>query len=176
MHPRSGSFAEIGAGQEVSHWFSTCGGGRLRWSPTWHTTRKSATISTLALDRATSSSDWRAMLDKEWSQLLAQLSATRGSHTRYAPLLIPSPRFAGTNGKKTATGSVSGFVTRQAACKRRLQHINMRDPLQCPATGSRRHLGVNQLHAAFNQVQTKETFLAGFGGRRRQGTDQDRLT
>ena len=48
-----GSFAEIGAGQEVSHWFFVVGGASATVAKTIPpTTRKSATIS-MAPDRAT---------------------------------------------------------------------------------------------------------------------------
>src|ERR1700756_2206974 len=79
-----GSFAEIGAGQEVARWFLRVGGAS-------GTVAKSISAYDKEISdhlygggtRYVSRDRLQAMLDKEWEELLDQLQSTRGAQTRF---------------------------------------------------------------------------------------------
>jgi hypothetical protein len=158
-----GSFAEIGAGQEVSHWFFVVGGASATVAKTVSAYDKEVSDDLYGSgSRYVSRQRLEAMLDKEWAQLLTQLSGTRGSHTRFFSFVdtVSALNFAGTNDPHGWVGlrfqSGSGGPANDV-----LLHINMRDPsnvLQQEAIGI---LGVNLIYAAFYELQTEESFLAG---------------
>jgi hypothetical protein len=157
-----GSFAEIGAGQEVAHWFFLVGGASATVAKTISAYDKEVSDDLYGSgSRYVSRQRLEAMLDKEWAQLLAQLSQTRGPHTRFFSFVdtVSARNFTGTNDphgwvglrfQLQPTGPPNDVVL----------HINMRDPanvLQQEAIGI---LGVNLIYAAFYELQTKESFLA----------------
>jgi hypothetical protein len=158
-----GSFAEIGAGQEVSHWFFVVGGASATVAKTISAYDKEVSDDLYgAGSRYVSRQRLEAMLDKEWAQLLAQLSTARGAHTRFFSFVdtVSARNFAGTN---DAHGWVGLRFQLQPGGPANdvLLHINMRDPsnvLQQEAIGI---LGVNLIYSAFNELQTEESFLAG---------------
>ena len=158
-----GSFAEIGAGQEVSHWFFVVGGASATVAKTISAYDKEVSDDLYGSgSRYVSRQRLEAMLDKEWAQLLAQLSNTRGSHTRFFSFVdtVSARNFAGTNDPHGWVGL--RFQLQPAGPPNDvLLHINMRDPsnvLQQEAIGI---LGVNLIYAAFYELQTEESFLAG---------------
>ncbi len=158
-----GSFAEIGAGQEVSHWFFVVGGASATVAKTVSAYDKEVSDDLYGSgSRYVSRQRLEAMLDKEWAQLLAQLSDTRGSHTRFFSFVdtVSARNFAGTNDPHGWVGL--RFQLRPAGPPNDvLLHINMRDPsnvLEQEAIGI---LGVNLIYAAFYELQTEESFLAG---------------
>ena len=74
-----GSFAEIGAGQEVSHWFFLVGGASATVAKTVSAYDKEVSDDLYGSgSRYVSRQRLEAMLDKEWAELLAQLGKTRG--------------------------------------------------------------------------------------------------
>jgi len=157
-----GSFAEIGAGQEVSHWFFVVGGASATVAKTVSAYDKEVSDDLYgAGSRYVSRQRLEAMLDKEWAQLLAQLSDTRGAHTRFFSFVdtVSARNFAGTNDPHGWVGL--RFQLRPGGpANDILLHINMRDPsnvLEQEAIGI---LGVNLIHAAFYELQTEESFLA----------------
>jgi hypothetical protein len=158
-----GSFAEIGAGQEVSHWFFVVGGASNTVAKTVSAYDKEVSDDLYGSgSRYVSRQRLAAMLDKEWAQLLAQLSDSRGSHTRFFSFVntVSARNFAGTN---DAHGWVGLRFQLQPGGPANdvLLHINMRDPsnvLQQEAIGI---LGVNLIYAAYYELQTEESFLAG---------------
>jgi hypothetical protein len=160
-----GSFAEIGAGQEVSHWFFVVGGASATVAKTVSAYDKEVSDDLYGSgSRYVSRQRLEAMLDKEWSELLAQLNNTRGPHTRFFSFVdtVSARNFAGTN---DAHGWVALRFQMQPGGPANdvLLHINMRDPsnvLQQEAIGI---LGVNLIYAAFYQLQVEESFLAGLG-------------
>jgi hypothetical protein len=158
-----GSFAEIGAGQEVSHWFFVVGGASATVAKTISAYDKEVSDDLYGSgSRYVSRQRLEAMLDKEWARLLAQLSDTRGPHTRFFSFVdtVSARNFAGTNDPQGWVGL--RFQLRPAGPPNDvLLHINMRDPsnvLQQEAIGI---LGVNLIHTAFYESQTEELFLAG---------------
>jgi hypothetical protein len=158
-----GSFAEIGAGQEVARWFLLVGGASGTVAKTISAYDKEVSDDLYGSgSRYVSKQRLEAMLDNEWTQLLTQLSKTRGSHTRFFCFVdtVSARNFAGTN---DAHGWIGLRFQLQpgGAPNDILLHINMRDPsnvLQQQAIGI---LGVNLIHAAFYEAETKESFLEG---------------
>ena len=158
-----GSFAEIGAGQEVSHWFFVVGGASATVAKTVSAYDKEVSDDLYGSGtRYVSRQRLEAMLEKEWAQLLEQLSDTRGSHTRFFSFVdtVSARNYAGTN---DAHGWVGLRFQMQPGgpANDLLLHINMRDSsnvLQQEAVGI---LGVNLIYTAFYELQTQETFLAG---------------
>jgi hypothetical protein len=156
-----GSFAEIGAGQEVARWFLVVGGasGTVAKSISAYDKEVSDDLYGVGA-RYVSKERLQAMLDNEWTQVVNQLNKSRGSETRFFSFVdtISARNYAGTN-------EPHGWV----ALRFQLQpggqpndivlHINMLDPsnlLQQEAIGI---LGVNLIYAVFYQLQTKESFF-----------------
>src|SRR5215469_12294000 len=156
-----GSFAEIGAGQEVVRWFLVVGGasGTVAKSISAYDKEVSDDLYGFGA-RYVSRERLEAMLDSEWTQLLKQLNKNRGSNTRFFSFVdtISARNYAGTN---EPHGWVGLRFQLQPGGKPNeiVLHINMRDAssvLEQEAIGI---LGVNLIHAVFYQLQTKETFL-----------------
>src|SRR5271154_1924573 len=79
-----GSFAEIGAGQEVARWFLMVGGASGTVAKTISAYDKEVSDDLYGSgSRYVSKQRLEAMLDSEWTQLLTQLGKTRGSNTRF---------------------------------------------------------------------------------------------
>jgi hypothetical protein len=158
-----GSFAEIGAGQEVSHWFFVVGGASATIAKTVSAYDKEVSDDLYGSgSRYVSRQRLEAMLDKEWAQLQAQLGKTRGLHTRFFSFVdtVSTRNFAGTNDPHGWVG-LRFQLQPGGPPNDILLHINMRDPanvLQQEAIG---FLGVNLIYAAFYELQTKESFLEG---------------
>ncbi len=156
-----GSFAEIGAGQEVARWFLLVGGASGTVAKTISAYDKEVSDDLYGSgSRYVSMERLEAMLDNEWTQILTQLSKSRGSQTRFFCFVdtVFARNFAGTNDShgwiglrfQLHPGGPSSDI---------LLHVNMRDPsnfLQQQAIGI---LGVNLIYAAFYEGQTKESFL-----------------
>jgi len=158
-----GSFAEIGAGQEVARWFLLVGGASGTVAKTISAYDKEVSDDLYGSgSRYVSKQRLEAMLDNEWNQLLTQLDKTRGAQTRFFCFVdtVSARNFAGTNDSHGWIGlrfqSQPGDAPNDI-----LLHINMRDPsnvLQQQAIGI---LGVNLIYAAFYEAQIKESFLEG---------------
>jgi hypothetical protein len=157
-----GSFAEIGAGQEVSHWFFVVGGASATVAKTVSAYDKEVSDDLYGSgSRYVSRERLEAMLDKEWAQLLAELNKTRGPQTRFFSFVdtVSARNFAGTNDPHGWIG-LRFQLQPGGPPNDVVLHINMRDPsnvLQQEAIGI---LGVNLIYAAFHEVQTEESFLA----------------
>src|SRR5271166_2719807 len=79
-----GSFAEIGAGQEVARWFLRVGGASGTVAKTISAYDKEVSDDLYGSGtRYVSQPRLLAMLNKEWAQLLLQLRASRGATTRF---------------------------------------------------------------------------------------------
>jgi hypothetical protein len=158
-----GSFAEIGAGQEVARWFLLVGAASGTVAKTISAYDKEVSDDLYGSgSRYVSKHRLEAMLDNEWTQLLTQLSKTRGPQTRFFCFVdtVSARNFAGTNDAHGWIGLRFQFEP-GGAPNDVLLHIDMRDPsnvLQQQAIGI---LGVNLIYAAFYEVQTKESFLEG---------------
>jgi hypothetical protein len=158
-----GSFAEIGAGQEVARWFLIVGGASGTVAKTISAYDKEVSDDLYGSgSRYVSKQRLEAMLDNEWAQLLTQLGETRGPRTRFFSFVdtVSARNFAGTNDPHGWIGL--RFQSRPGGPPNDvLMHINMRDPaniLQQEAIGI---LGVNLIYSAFYELETKESFLEG---------------
>src|SRR3974390_373529 len=79
-----GSFAEIGAGQEVARWFLRVGGASGTVAKTISAYDKEVSDDLYgAGSRYVSEPRLAAMLKSEWEQLLGQFNASRGATTRF---------------------------------------------------------------------------------------------
>ena len=155
-----GSFAEIGAGQEVARWFLVVGGasGTVAKSISAYDKEVSDDLYGGGA-RYVSRQRLEAMLESEWGQLLKQLGNSRGSSTRFFSFVdtISARNYAGTN---VAHGWVGLRFQLQPGgeASQVVLHINMLDPsnpLEQEAIGI---LGVNLIFAAFYQLQAMECF------------------
>jgi hypothetical protein len=158
-----GSFAEIGAGQEVARWFLFVGGASGTVAKTISAYDKEVSDDLYGSgSRYVSKQRLEAMLDSEWTQLLTQLSKSRGSQTRFFCFVdtVSARNYAGTNDSHGWVG-LRFQLQPGGPPNDILLHVNMRDAsnvLQQQAIGI---LGVNLIYAAFFEAQTKESFLEG---------------
>ena len=158
-----GSFAEIGAGQEVARWFLLVGGASGTVAKTISAYDKEVSDDLYGSgSRYVSKQRLEAMLDNEWIQLLTQLSKSRGSQTRFFCFVdtVSARNFAGTNDSHGWIG-LRFQLQPGGPPNDVLLHVNMRDPsnvLQQQAIGI---LGVNLIYTVFYDGQTKDSFLEG---------------
>lgn len=148
-----GSFAEIGAGQEVARWFLRVGGASGTVAKTVSAYDKEVSDDLYGSGtRYVSKPRLQAMLDREWKSLVQQVGEARGSKTRLFAFAdtIAARNFAGTNDCHGWIGV--RFQDRpQAAPSEILLHVNLRDKanvLQQEAVGI---VGVNLLHALLSE-------------------------
>src|SRR6202046_2683563 len=79
-----GSFAEIGAGQEVARWFLVVGGASGTVAKTISAYDKEVSDDLYGSgSRYVSKERLQAMLDSEWTQIINQLNKSRGAETRF---------------------------------------------------------------------------------------------
>jgi hypothetical protein len=157
-----GSFAEIGAGQEVARWFLRVGGASGTVAKTISAYDKEVSDQLYGTGtRYVSRPRLQAMLESEWKQLLAQLQATRGADTKFFAFVdtISARNYSGTN---DCHGWVGLRFLRQPgdAPNDIILHINLMDPsnvLQQEAVGI---LGVNLIYAAYHVPASAEEVLA----------------
>jgi hypothetical protein len=156
-----GSFAEIGAGQEVARWFLVVGGasGTVAKSISAYDKEVSDDLYGSGA-RYVSKERLEAMLESEWTQLINQLNKSRGSNTRFFSFVdtISARNYAGTN---ESHGWIGARFQSQPGGQANdiVLHINMRDLsnlLQQEAIGI---LGVNLIHSVFFQLHEQESFL-----------------
>ncbi|HTV15325.1 MAG TPA: hypothetical protein VME68_11455 [Acidobacteriaceae bacterium] len=156
-----GSFAEIGAGQEVARWFLVVGGasGTVAKSISAYDKEVSDDLYGAGA-RYVSRQRLDAMLDSEWTQLNKQLGRSRGSSTRFFSFVdtISARNYAGTNEPHGWIG-LRFQLEPDGPANEIILHINMLDPsgsLEQEAIGT---LGVNLIYAVFFQLQPKDCFL-----------------
>ncbi len=156
-----GSFAEIGAGQEVVRWFLVVGGasGTVAKSISAYDKEVSDDLYGSGA-RYVSGERLRAMLDSEWAQLTKQLCKSRGPNTRFFSFVdtVSARNYTGTNEPHGWVGL--RFQLNPGGLPNDIVlHINLRDasnPLEQEAIGI---LGVNVVDAAFYQLETKESLF-----------------
>src|SRR5579872_7140746 len=156
-----GSFAEIGAGQEVARWFLVVGGASGTVAKSISAYDKEVSDDLYGRGpRYVSRQRLDAMLGREWNQLLNQLAKSRGSQTRFFSFVdtVSARNYAGTN---EPHGWLGLRFQQQPGGEANdiLLHINLRDPTNLLQQGAIGILGVNLIYAAFYQLQTPELFL-----------------
>jgi hypothetical protein len=158
-----GSFAEIGAGQEVARWFLTVGAASGTVAKTISAYDKEVSDDLYGKGtRYVSQQRLQAMMESEWKQLLAELQESRGATTKFFAFVdtISARNFAGTNEchgwvgvrfQQMPGGPASDVVL----------HINLQDPTNLQQQGAVGILGVNLIYAVFHHTESAEEFLAG---------------
>jgi hypothetical protein len=158
-----GSFAEIGAGQEVARLFLVVGGASGTVAKTISAYDKEVSDDLYGSgSRYVSKQRLEAMVDKEWADLQTQLGKTHGPQTRFFSFAdtVEARNYAGTNDSHGWIG-LRFQLQPGGPANDIVLHINLRDPanaLQQEAIGI---LGVNLIFASFYQLQTMESFLEG---------------
>jgi hypothetical protein len=158
-----GTFAEIGAGQEVARWFLSVGAASGTVAQAISAYDKTVSDDTYgAGTRYVSKERLLAMLDHEYQLLLDRLAEARGAHTRFFVFAdtVATRNYQGTNEQHGWLGfrfqDEPGDQPNQI-----LLHINLGDStaqLQQQAIGT---LGVNLIYASHHQRSSPEAFMAG---------------
>ena len=157
-----GTFAEIGAGQEVARWFLSVGAASGTVAQAISAYDKTVSDDTYgAGTRYVSKERLLAMLDHEYQLLLNRLGKERGAHTRFFVFAntVATRNYQGTNEQHGWLG-MRFQAEIGAPPSQILLHINLGDPtalLQQQAIGT---LGVNLIYAAFHRRASSEAFLA----------------
>jgi len=158
-----GTFAEIGAGQEVARWFLSAGAASGTVAQAISAYDKTVSDDTYgAGTRYVSRERLLAMLDHEYQLLLARLAEERGAHTRFFVFAdtVATRNYQGTNEQHGWLG-VRFQAEPDGQPNQILLHINLGDPtaqLQQQAIGT---LGVNLIYAAYHQRSSSRGLLAG---------------
>lgn len=156
-----GSFAEIGAGQEVARWFFRVGGASGTVAKTISAYDKEVSNQLYGTGtRYVSKARLQAMLETEWAQLVGQLHATRGANTRFFSFVdtVSARNYAGTNDCHGWVGL--RFQTKAGGPAHEIiLHINLRDPTNARQQETVGILGVNLVHAVFYDLGSREGFL-----------------
>jgi hypothetical protein len=156
-----GSFAEIGAGQEVARWFFQVGGAAGTVARTISAYDMAMSDAIYGKSRRYVSRDrLLAMLDREHSLLVGTLGETRGADTRLFAFAdtVAARNHAGTNECHGWMGL--RFQDRPgAAPSDALLHVNMLEPSSLAQQQALGVLGVNLLHAAHHDCAAPAEFL-----------------
>jgi len=157
-----GSFAEIGAGQEVARWFLRVGAASGTVAKTISAYDKEVSDDLYGSGtRYVSKPRLEAMLDNEWGQLLGQLHETRGATAKFFAFVdtISARNFAGTNDCHGWMGL--RFLLRPGGQPSQiLLHVNLRDSTNVRQQEAVGILGVNLIYAVHHALQSPEAFLA----------------
>jgi hypothetical protein len=158
-----GSFAEIGAGQEVARWFLRVGGAAGTVAQTISAYDKTFSDDTYGGGtRYVSRERLLAMLDHEYRLLVERLGPTRGSDTRFFVFAdtVAARNFKGDNEQHGWIGlrfqSAPGEAPNDI-----LLHVNLMDPTAQSQQEALGVLGVNLVYAAFFQRERLDPFLGG---------------
>ncbi|HTZ56893.1 MAG TPA: hypothetical protein VMB49_02300 [Acidobacteriaceae bacterium] len=158
-----GTFAEIGAGQEVARWFLSVGASSgtvaeaiSAYDKTVSDDRYGAGTRYVSKERLVS------MLDYEYQLLLTRLAKERGAQTRFFVFAdtVATRNYLGNNEQHGWLG-FRFQAEPDGPPNQILLHISLRDPtaqLQQQAIGT---LGVNLVYAAHHQRSSSREFLAG---------------
>jgi hypothetical protein len=158
-----GTFAEIGAGQEVARWFLSAGAASGTVAQAISAYDKTVSDDTYgAGTRYVSKERLLAMLEHEYQLLLTRLAKTRGSTTRFFVFAdtVATRNYQGTNEQHGWLG-LRFQAEPDGQSNQILLHINLLDStaqLQQQAIGT---LGVNLVYAARHQLSSPAVFLAG---------------
>lgn len=156
-----GSFAEIGAGQEVARWFLRVGGASGTVAKTISAYDKEVSDHLYGVGtRYVSKQRLHAMLDIEWEQLLSQLHSTRGANTKFFSFVntISARNFEGTNDCHGWVG-LRFLMEPNGPPHDIVLHINLRDPSNAQQQEAVGVFGVNLIYAAYHALASPEQFL-----------------
>lgn len=156
-----GSFAEIGAGQEVARWFLRVGGASGTVAKTVSAYDKEVSDELYgAGSRYVSMQRLEAMLAREWDLLLTQLKKNRGQSTRFFSFAdtVSARNFSGTN---ECHGWMGIRFQDQPGGEANdiLLHLNLRDFSNLSQQEVLGIVGVNLIYAAFYERTSQEDLL-----------------
>lgn len=158
---RYGTFAEIGAGQEVARWFFHVGGAAA-------TVAKTISAYDMAVSdavygpgrRYVSRQRLQSMLDHEWSLLLERLDATRGATTNF---FVFADTVTARSFSRQEEGQGWLGIRFQAEPRARpsdiIIHARMWDQENARQQEALGVLGVNLIHGAFNDHARPEVLI-----------------
>jgi hypothetical protein len=156
-----GSFAEIGAGQEVARWFLRVGAASGTVAKTISAYDKDVSDDLYgAGTRYVSQARVQSMLEHEWAHLLSQLNANRGATTRFFCFVdtVSARNFTGDNECHGWIGL--RFQTQPLGPPNDIiLHINLRDRSNLAQQAAVGIVGVNLIHAAFHCLSSVDEFL-----------------
>ena len=158
-----GTFAEIGAGQEVARWFLSVGAASGTVAQAISAYDKTVSDDIYgAGTRYVSKERLLAMLDREYHILLDRLDKDRGSNTRFFVFAdtIATRNYQGNNEQHGWLG-IRFQAEPKSEPNQILLHVRLGDStaqLQQMAVGT---LGVNLIYACYHQRSSPKTFLAG---------------
>ena len=172
-----GTFAEIGAGQEVARWFFHVGHASA-------TVAKSMSAYDMVIsdiiygptDHYVSRARLDSMLDHEWGQLLERLDPVRGERSGFFV-------FADTVAMRSRTRNQDGQgwmgirfqAEPRAPFSQIIIHVNLLDHVPVSEQEALGILGVNLVYGAFHQQQPEELMKALMEGLSRQRVDIDMI-
>jgi hypothetical protein len=155
-----GSFAEIGAGQEVARWFLQVGAASGTVAKTISAYDKEVSDDIYgAGTRYVSQERLRAMLQQEWKELLSQLQLSRGATTKFISFVdtVSARNFSGTNECHGWLGlrfqQIPGGPLNDV-----ILHVNLRDESNLLQQASVGVLGVNLIYAVYHNTTSIEDF------------------
>jgi hypothetical protein len=157
-----GSFAEIGAGQEVARWFLRVGGASGTVAKTISAYDKEVSDHLYgAGTRYVSKSRLQTMLESEWEQLIDQLHGSRGADTKFFSFVdtVSARNYLGTNDCHGWVG-LRFMPEPGAGANDVILHVNLRDPSNVRQQEAVGILGVNLIYAAYHALGSAEKFLA----------------
>ena len=157
-----GSFAEIGAGQEVARWFLRVGAASGTVAKTVSAYDKEISDDLYGTGtRYVSRPRLEAMLEKEWAELKAQMHATRGPTARLFTFTntVAARNYAGTNECHGWMG-IRYQDRPEGEPSEVIVHINMRDDTAVGQQEALGILGVNLVWSVFQENKDPERFLA----------------
>lgn len=162
LEPTSyGSFAEIGAGQEVARWFLTAGAASGTVAQTISAYDKAVSDDTYgAGTRYVSRERLLAMLDHEYKLLVERLNTERGARSRFFAFAdtVATRNFKGDNDQHGWVGlRFQHEIGAQPSDI--LLHVNLMDPTAHQQQEALGVLGVNLLWSVFNARGSADAFL-----------------
>ena len=157
-----GTFAEIGAGQEVAQWFLRVGAASGTVAQTICAYDKAFSDDRYGKGtRYVSRERLLSMLEREYTLVHNELGPTRGSHTRFFSFAdtVAARNFRGDNDQHGWLG-IRFDSTPGGAPSDVLLHAELRDPTATEQSESLGILGVNLIDAVFHQRASASEFLA----------------
>jgi hypothetical protein len=156
-----GSFAEIGAGQEVARWFLQVGAASGTVAKTISAYDKEVSDDLYgAGTRYVSLERLRSMLEQEWKELLGQLQVHRGATTKFISFVdtVSARNFSGTNECHGWLGLRFQIVP-DGPANDVIVHVNLRDESNVQQQAAVGILGVNLIYAVYHSRYAIEEFL-----------------
>ena len=172
-----GTFAEIGAGQEVARWFFHVGHASATVAKSM--SAYDMVISDIiygATDHYVSRARLESMLDHEWGQLIERLDPVRGERSNFFV-------FADTVATRSRTRNQHGqgwmgmrFQAQpKAPCSQIIIHVNLLDRVPVSEQEALGILGVNLVYGAFHQQQPEALMKMLMEGLSRLRVDIDMI-